>query len=278
MTRYKPRYIIPKRKIKYPIGIERDFARTLRSVAITLNAVTIDKIDIIKSFIKSRTDETNSEYILRLIKETYIATGHMGRVLFKAQNLIRQVNEYNEKELYAALRSVFKIDIFINSPDLRNLVEEQTVECVRLIKTIPEQYFNQLQGIVSRGLTQGALNKEISEEIQNLYGVTSRRAQVIARDQIGSLNGLISEQRQTAAGIGVYEWSSSKDSRVRPEHADREGKYYAWPGSGMVGKEINGKKVLQLPPGAKAPGLEILCRCVALPIIDSEMIQGGVRL
>lgn len=277
MAKQQSKYIIPRRKWKFPDSIMRDYQRTLRAVVKVLHESTMSRIELIKSMLNSRQDESDSEYIMRLIKEAYAATGATDKALQRAARIAEQVRGYNQGEFYNVLRSALKVDIFVQDPDLRNIMEEFTAENVRLIKSIPDQYFGQLQGIVSRGLTEGTLAKDMVADIQDLYGVTNRRAQMIARDQIGSLNGLITEKRQTGAGIGVYEWSTSRDSRVRDSHKDRNGNYYAWPGSGMAGKEINGKKVLELVNG-KPPGREINCRCVALPVIDIESTKGGIRL
>lgn len=277
VAKQKSKYIIPRRKWRYPSAIERDYARTLRAVARVLLDATMERFALIENVLKARQDETDSEYIIRLIKEAYAATAATDKALERASRIAQQVRGYNNGEFYDVLRSALKVDIFLPDPDLRRIMEEWTVENVRLIKTIPDEYFGKLQGIVSRGLTQGTLAKDMRQEVQDLYGVSSRRAQVIARDQVGSLNGLITQKRQTEAGIDVYEWSSSKDSRVRPEHADREGRYYAWPGSGMAGQVINGKTVLTLPVGGKPPGMEILCRCVAYPVINTETL-GGIRI
>jgi SPP1 gp7 family putative phage head morphogenesis protein len=273
----KSKYIIPRRKWKFPLSVMRDYQRTLRSIARVLHESTMSRIETIKSLLNARQDESDSEYIMRLVKEAYAATGATDKALQRAARIAEQVRGYNQGEFYNVLRSALKVDIFVQDPDLRNIMEEFTAENVRLIKSIPDQYFGQLQGIVSRGLTDGTLAKDMVADIQDLYGVTSRRAQLIARDQIGSLNGMITQKRQMSAGIGVYQWSGSLDERERKSHLDREGKYYAWPGSGMAGKVINGRKVLELING-RAPGLEINCRCVALPVIDIEAMQGGIRL
>ena len=300
MKTSKSRFIVPRRKWRYPASIERDYQRILRGIARALDEATQHHIELIRSLLTSRPDEsdkdrkiilcreelvkwlyheevaclrqdeTDSEYVQRLIKEAYISTGVTAKALAQAARIAQQVRGYNQGEFYDVLRSALKVDIFLPDPDLRKLVDEWTAENVRLIKSIPDQYFDKLQGIVSRGLQQGSLASDMGEEIQSLYGVTSRRAQLIARDQVATLNGLVSQQRQTTAGITFYQWSTSKDARVRESHADREGRYYSWPGSGAAGKIFNGKTILP-PPSGGPPGVPINCRCVALPVIDSDL-------
>lgn len=275
MMETRNRYVVPKRRWRFPSAMMRDYARILRAVARALAEATKQHMALIDSHL--RTDESESEFILRIIREAYEATGTTAAAMAQAQRIAEQVKGYNEQEFYAVLRSVMGVNIFIQAPDLRRIMDEFAAENVRLIKSIPEQYFDKLQGVVSRGLQEGAMTRDVAGEIRELYGVTSKRSQLIARDQIGSLNGMISQSRQIAAGIGAYKWSTSRDSRVRESHTDREGRYYAWPGSGMAGKIINGKTVLTLFNG-KPPGMEIDCRCVALPIIDTKTFTGGMKI
>lgn len=273
----KGKYILPRRKWRFPTTVERDYQRTLRAIAKALHEATMSRMEMIKALSIRRQDETNSEYVLRLIKEAYIAMGTTAKALARAARIAEQVRGFNQQEFYSVLRSALKVDIFVAEPELRPLMEEWAAENVRLIQTIPDQYFNQLQGIVSRGLMQGTLADDMADEIQDLYGVTNRRAQLIARDQVASLNGMITEKRQKAIGVTFYQWSTSRDARVRDSHADREGRFYAWSGTGAAGIEFNGKKVLE-PPRDGPPGVPIYCRCVAYPVIDTEAIQGGVKL
>ena len=272
MAKARRRLILPRRRWRYPASIERDYQRILRAVARALAEATRQHIGIITALLSRRQDETESEYFLRLIREVYIAMGVTEKALAQAARIAQQVRGYTQGEFYDVLRSAMKVDIFVAEPELRRIMDEWLAENVRLIKTIPEEYFGKLQGIVSRGLQQGTLAADMGQEIEKLYGVTSRRAQMIARDQVATLNGLISQERQMAAGISFYQWSTSKDARVRESHAEREGRYYAWPGTDAAGMVFNGQVILPPPPDGP-PGIPINCRCVALPIIDTEALQ-----
>jgi len=190
----------------------------------------------------------------------------------KAKRIAQQLSAHNRQEFMAVLKKALKVDIFTADPDLKPLLDEWTIENVRLIKSIPAEYFGRLQGVVSRGMQQGTMGTDIADEIRDIYEVSNGRAQLIAVDQIGKLNGLISQRRQTAAGIKFYQWSTSRDERVRASHRAREGDYYAWPGSGADGKSYNGK-IIHPPSPDGPPGYPIRCRCVALPVIDTEAMN-----
>jgi SPP1 gp7 family putative phage head morphogenesis protein len=64
---------------------------------------------------------------------------------------------------------------------------------------------------------------ELSDLLEKRAGVSASRANLIASDQTLKLNAGINRARQEAAGVSQYRWSTSKDERVRPMHADLEG-------------------------------------------------------
>jgi SPP1 gp7 family putative phage head morphogenesis protein len=69
--------------------------------------------------------------------------------------------------------------------------------------------------------------KELADEVQDRYGVSESRAQLIARDQIGKLYGNVHEARQRDLGLKAYFWRTAQDERVREEHAAREGERFS---------------------------------------------------
>ena len=87
-----------------------------------------------------------------------------------------------------------------------------------LITSVENQYFDRLENIVSDAVQNGTLTPQVTKQIQELTGVSKRRAQLIAVDQIGKLNGQLTKYRQTMAGIQEYIWRTAGDNRVRPAH------------------------------------------------------------
>lgn len=143
------------------------------------------------------------------------------------------------------------VDVYRSEPWLVPLRDNWIAENTRLIKSIPEQYLGDVEGIVRRGVSQGLASKEISKQIKERTGVSDRRAQLIATDQVGKANGALTEHRQTDLGVKEYEWQDSDDSRVRPTHKDADGKTYSW----------------DKPPSFTGghPGFAVRCRCWAKP-------------
>jgi SPP1 gp7 family putative phage head morphogenesis protein len=106
----------------------------------------------------------------------------------------------------------------------------------------------------------GGLRVEVlREQIMDRFGVGRSRADLIARDQTLKLNGQINRNRQKEIGIDRYEWSTSRDSRVRKTHK-HDGKIFSWDDPPD-------------PPGVH-PGQDYQCRCVAIPVAPDWLDEG----
>lgn len=134
----------------------------------------------------------------------------------------------------------------------RDAVQAAINANVRKIKSIPAQYLDRVEEIITSyrqgGLTQAAAAKAIRE----VYPVSVRRARLIARDQTSKLAEAINRINQTQAGVTGYKWRGRLDDREREAHRRREGKIYTW----------------DKPPPDGHPGQPVNCRCHAQPYFD----------
>lgn len=103
-----------------------------------------------------------------------------------------------------------------------------TKDNIALIKTIPEQYFDRVTETVTNGWNNGMRWETLVKQIERDGGITENRAKLIARDQTSKMNAAFNQERQQQVGIEKYEWSTSRDERVRPEHEDMDGKTCRW--------------------------------------------------
>lgn len=156
------------------------------------------------------------------------------------------------KQLGAALQDGGAVDVVGNEPWLIRAIEEFTRENVALIRTIPEQFFSDLEKNIAREVADGARFDKLAEIIEERYGIAENRAEFIARDQVSKFQGDLNRVRQQDLGIDKFIWRTSNDERVRPEHEARNGKTYKWSD----------------PPDGETPGEPINCRCYAEPVLD----------
>jgi len=124
-------------------------------------------------------------------------------------------------------------------------------ENIQLIKNMDATMISQIKQKLHRGFRAGLSWEEIAKDIQDTFRITKNRAKLIARDQIGKLNGDLTRLRQTGIGVKNYFWRTQLDDRVRdPKHTSKEGRKFSW------------KKA---PADTGHPGHDIRCRCWAEP-------------
>lgn len=171
------------------------------------------------------------------------------------------------RELDGKQRRSFGVNQFANSVQMKSTLEAATMQNARLITSIPVQYLDQVSNIVLGNMRQGMRPSAIEGALQDQFGVTKRRAKLIARDQTAKVQGELTKQRQIDAGYKYFRWVDSHDQRVRHRHheiATATTKYgvgvYRWD---------------QLPKGDSGepiqPGSDYQCRCIAVSVDDDEV-------
>ena len=141
---------------------------------------------------------------------------------------------------------------------LPSTLEKFVAENTNLITNMTQTQMDKIGDMVLRNVQKGLRYKELSKEIESQMGVSRKRADLIARDQVSKLNGQLTKQNQQSIGAKRYIWRTSRDERVRgnPDglypkaeysHYDRDGQEFSWDN----------------PPEDGHPGEPINCRCYA---------------
>lgn len=158
--------------------------------------------------------------------------------------------------LKAALKKAGFTVEFKVTPIVNDVLQATIAEQVGLIKSIAQQHLTEVQGLVMRSVQNGRDLSYLSEQLVARYGVTKRRAALIARDQNNKATANITRVRQEAIGIKEAIWMHSHGGREpRKSHQDADGKKY----DVKKGMLIDGEYI--------RPGQLINCRCVSRSII-----------
>lgn len=261
------RYLKVKKRPKYPKNFERDYYRVLRAVVRRLKSATNSNIPMLAYSLRQDDDSTVTDAFVQAILAELLKSMTVEEAISELELILAGVSSVVDANVISAFAEAVSVDVFLNDSALLDTVKaEWKAQQSRLVDSIVNTYIEKLQIIVSNAVQRGTAMSEVKEEIKVLLNTTDKRAKFIARNEVGNLNGIITMRRQVDCGIGVYQWSSSHDERVRPSHAEMDGKYFYW-NSDKVG-EINGIKVYHAPK--YHPCMDYNCRCVALPVIDLE--------
>lgn len=256
------------RKWLRPAAIEREYVKYLRDIVRDVNgaieAFIVPVLAELRQDDWRDTPETTGWYErLRMAIADTAAAIALPALAERVGAFARQVSGFNADQLHAILRAAYGVDIFQTEPWLADVLRQFEAENIRLIRSIPQQALDRLQGKVIQAVRAGTSTARLKVMIREEYGVTARRAELIARDQVGKLNGQLTRARQQGIGVTSYKWRGSLDERERDEHVAREGKVIPW----------------DEPPADGHPGEPIQCRCWAEPVLPLlQDLQGLVYI
>jgi len=181
-----------------------------------------------------------------------------------------QVANFNDVQFQSIIKSTLGVNPLKNDAYLQTLLKSFVQENAALIKNIPEKALSEIEGIATRGLTQGKTVREMEKEIRSKLKSTRARARLIARDQVGKLNAQLTEIRQTRLGIKEYIWNDSSDGRVRDSHRVLDGMICSWEDATVYRRagEKEWSKRSAIGGYIGHPGTDYQCRCWAQPILD----------
>lgn len=119
-----------------------------------------------------------------------------------------------------------------------------------LIKNLKSQYIEELNIDLKYSYEQGRPSSLLAKDIEKRFGITKRRAKLIARNETKNTNAQLNKKQAMELGFGNPKWQTMMDGRERPEHARHNGKEYEF-GVGLPDGE----------GGKEEPGDKINCRC-----------------
>lgn len=170
------------------------------------------------------------------------------------------VAKWNAAQIRRMTRAVFGVSVLAAEPDLRANLDAWRIENVNLITRLKADTFSRIAEAARQGVEEGRPAVDIKRQLVKEFQITSRHAELIARDQVGKLNGQLTMKRQQNLGIDRYRWHTAGDNRVRSTHRAHEGQVYSW---------------AEPPAGTGHPGQDYQCRCFAEAIIP-EFDDAGI--
>lgn len=164
--------------------------------------------------------------------------------------LASQIASYQAAQLNRQLSAVLGIDLVGNELWLERTNTLFVAENVALIKSLPSNFFTQLETRLTRHFAASGKFEEMAVIVDDQYSVAKNRTKNIATDQTQKYFSALNETRQTGLGIDKFVWMTEDDGRVRASHEALHGQVMDWNGSKLPGEE---------------PG----CRCEAQPYLEA---------
>lgn len=173
-----------------------------------------------------------------------------------AQWFTKSAVDRSDKALAATLRRAGFSVKFKMTAEANDVMQATIGEQVGLIRSIGSQHLSEVEGLVMRSVSTGRDLGTLTAQIEDRFGVTRRRAALIARDQNNKATASITRVRQRGLGITEAIWMHSRGGKEpRPSHVAFSGQRYDI----EKGAFLDGEWVW--------PGTAINCRCVSKSVI-----------
>lgn len=255
-SKFGRRKSIVLKPVKLPLSFELQYRRQIRKL--TREIATEVSQTVRPRYIEWSKFRDSASWFeeIRLIVASLDA-----RITNTVATLFRAVADRHTKRWFDEVykRTAVDISAIATEEELQPILADAVSKNVSLIKSLETGLLTDVERMVMDAKALGKSWRELSPEIVNRFGVAQSRGDLIARDQMGSINAVFNQTRQEQAGIEKYEWHTSQDERVRKRHIPLDGKTYEW------GERTGAEEGLP-------PGMPIQCRCTAAAVIE---LDGG---
>ena len=172
-----------------------------------------------------------------------------------------QASASSTGESLRAMGAKLSLDTSVISGAMREFTTAAIARNVALIKSIPQEYFQRIQDAVFQSLTDGKGLEDLVPALQDIGGITERRAKNIAIDQTHKMYQGLNAGRMKNVGVKSFEWvHSGGGQHPRQMHIDMSGKIYDFAHLPVI--EEDGERGI--------PGQAINCRCTMIPVVRFE--------
>lgn len=178
-----------------------------------------------------------------------------------AETMVTQANDASKSSVYTSLKELsgglsLKTDI-LTGP-MQEFFKATITRNVALIKSIPAQYFQQIQESTMRSITDGKGLADLVPDLEKYEGVTRRRAEFIATDQTHKAYNGLNRGRMEAIGVKQFEWvHSGGGQHPRPMHIALSGTICSFAKLPIIDEDGTRGIPGQLPN----------CRCTMVPVV-----------
>jgi len=180
-----------------------------------------------------------------------------------AETLTKGVSASSAVQLGASLKEVsggltLKTDVI--SGRVAEVLQASTKQNVALIKSIPQEYFKDIEGAVMRSIQEGNGAQDLRSTIEKIGHSTKKRANLIAVDQTRKATTAVNRARMQGLGIRKFEWLHSAGGKEpRPLHVAYNGRVF----------DLDNPPVIDERTGERGlPGQLINCRCRMVPVVS----------
>lgn len=272
----KKRRPLTVRAIRPNVGIEREYRRRLNRLIKLMNDSVMwwIKAEYRKNEERIQSDlAADASPAESLAKKIRKLSRRWGKYVDKetkklAYWFVHQVETRSNSAMKAALKKIGMTVKYKPSRAERDIMESVIEENVSLIKTIPEQYFAEVEGLVQRSVQAGRDLAQLADDLHERYEITRRRAELISRDQNNKATDALNRARDADLGITQGVWIHVPGKKMsRHTHMLMDGQTFNL-AEGIFDPDPHVQRFIH-------PGELINCNCIYRAVIPTFEEQAG---
>lgn len=182
-----------------------------------------------------------------------------------AETMIERAKKTSATNLHTSLKKLsggLSLKTSTIPKGLEEVSKASIYENVQLIKSIANEYLDDVWGSVMRSITTGSGLADLIPALSNYAGITERRAKNIALDQTRKAYNSINKQRLLSIGVKKFKWLHSGGSQYpRKDHIEMNGNIYSFDDLPIIDKRTGERGI---------PGQAVNCRCRMNPVIELD--------
>lgn len=257
----------PIKAPKSPRGIENEFTEIMdfmiRQMGERFKNQVLNKIQV--ATVDKFADAQSGNFAAILLRLSKVAKRSLlkqfsnGRLESISQQVLAKLDKKSKKEFYERVAGKTGIDVtsLIAKEGMKSTTNALVAETAQWIQTLRDDTFQKFTNNTLFAMSQGESLDTIVKQFDDIVIERKNHAKFLARNQVQNYNSITTKIRAQNLGITKAIWETADDDRVRPSHADREGKEFDL-AEGLY-SSIDGLHLL--------PGTDYNCRCTYTMII-----------
>jgi len=169
-------------------------------------------------------------------------------------HIARNISAYNTYQFQLAVNAKLKVIPNLNEPGLNGTLSQWATQVAEIAKAKVTEYIKTVEAVIRGQAGIEGTKKTAADIIAKRKTALEGQIVFTSVNETGTLNSQLSRSRLLGIGALSYIWTTQMDERVRPLHAERQGKMFSW-------------KVM---PSDGHPGMPFHCRCIATPILEFD--------
>lgn len=222
------------RPVRPPIAIEREYHKKLKKLIKEMDRSLYYwlRAELRKNGVTDGVAVSMADKLKKL--STYWEQRYKEESLTIAEWFANKTQSYVISNLQGQMKRTklnalgFDLKYSYRSRKERNTFQSLVRENVNLIShRLLANHLSEVEGIIFRGIETGHDLARISEELEKSFGVTERRAQMIARDQTNKATNNLTRDRLMSYGITKGKWLHTASGKTyRDSHVQMDGEVY----------------------------------------------------